>query len=41
LAVTEFFAQVADVHVNAAVEVRQLATQSRAHQLFTFDDTTG
>src|SRR5205085_6494804 len=36
--VAELFAQVADVHVYAAVEDRQLAAQGRAHQVFPFDD---
>src|ERR1044071_4908923 len=40
-AVAELLAEVADVHVDAAVEDRQLATQHRADEVFAFDDEPG
>src|SRR5919205_431164 len=40
-AVAELLAEVADVHVDAAVEDRQLAPEHLAHELFALDDEPG
>src|SRR5215204_6105842 len=40
-AVAELLAEVTDVHVDAAVEDRQLAPEHRAHEVFALDDESG